>query len=122
MIREQLAARLKYFREKAGFTIYEAGEKIGKSGKTISAWENGRGQPDADMLLILCDLYSIANISELLGQDVQPATVGNDCSLSSLEKELIEAYRAAPPVLQDAVLDILHIRAPASSAGQKKNA
>lgn len=68
MVREQLAARLKFFREKVGMTIYEVGEKIGKSGKTVSAWENGRGQPDADMLLTLCDIYKIESIAALYGE------------------------------------------------------
>ena len=58
-------------------TIYEVGKKVGKSGKTVSAWENGRGQPDADMLLILCELYSINNIAELLGQDISPSNEGS---------------------------------------------
>ncbi len=121
MIREQLASRLKLFREKAGMTIYEVGEKVGKSGKTVSAWENGRGQPDADMLLILCELYSINNIAELLGQDISPSNEGSP-SYTPLEQEIIKAYRAAPPVLQEAVLNVLHIPIPASNVRQKKNA
>lgn len=68
MIRDKLAERLKHFRERSALTIYEVGERIGKSGKTISAWENGRGQPDADMLLNLCEVYGIGNIGELYGE------------------------------------------------------
>ena len=49
-IRRILAAKLKEYRERSGLTIQEAGDAIGKSSKTISAWEHGRGQPDADML------------------------------------------------------------------------
>ena len=41
---------------------------------------------------------------------------------SPLEEEIIEAYRAAPAVLQKAVLDILHIEAPASPLEQKRHA
>lgn len=88
MIRDQLAGRLKYFRERSGLTIYEAGERIGKSGKTISAWENRRGQPDADMLLALCDLYHIDSIAELYGESA-PHT-----ALSDPEKYLVEVYSA----------------------------
>lgn len=86
MIREQLAGRLKYFRERAGLTIYEAGEIIGKSGKTISAWENRRGQPDADMLLALCDLYRIDSIAELYGEPAPRA------ALSDPEKYLVGVF------------------------------
>ena len=93
MIREQLAMRLKYFREKSGMTIYEVGEKIGKSGKTVSAWENGRGQPDADMLLTLCDLYKIDSIGDLYGETAcSPASACND--LSEDEKQLLDGYRS----------------------------
>lgn len=87
MIREKLAARLRLFREAAGLTIYEVGEKVGKSGKTVSAWENGRGQPDADMLLTLCDIYGIQSISELYG--MSPVD-----SLSPEETKILNLYRS----------------------------
>ena len=87
MSRIELAARLKKYREASGLTIYEVGEKIGKSGKTVSAWERGRGQPDADMLLTLCDVYGIKSISDLYG--TPPASL-----LSSDEEELLDAYRS----------------------------
>ena len=87
MSRHELAARLKKYREASGLTIYEVGEKIGKSGKTVSAWERGRGQPDADMLLTLCDVYGIKSISDLYG--APPASL-----LSSDEEELLDVYRS----------------------------
>ena len=120
MIRDELATRLKYFREREGLTIYEVGEKIGKSGKTISAWENGRGQPDADMLITLCDIYHIASISELLNQPSAQIEIQKTSDFTPLEEEIIEAYRAAPAVLQKAVLDILHIEDPDESQKNEK--
>lgn len=90
MIRDHLANKLKFFRERANLTIYEAGEKVGKSGKTISAWEKGRGQPDADMLLALCELYNIDSIAELYGE-AAPAPACNE--LSEDEQRLIDGYR-----------------------------
>ena len=87
MVRTTLAAKLKEFRTRAGLTINEAGERIGKSGKTVSAWECGRGQPDADMLLILCELYGVGSIAEFYGEQ-QPAF-----SLTSDEMRLLAAYR-----------------------------
>lgn len=87
MVRTTLAAKLKEFRTRAGLTINEAGEKVGKSGKTVSAWECGRGQPDADMLLALCDLYGVGSIAEFYGEQ-QPAF-----SLSADEMRLLAAYR-----------------------------
>ena len=62
MSRDFIAATLKRLREKSGLTADEVGIKIGKSGKTVNAWENGRGQPDADILIELCDIYEVDNI------------------------------------------------------------
>lgn len=111
MIREQLATRLRQFRELSGMTIYEVGDKIGKSGKTVSAWENGRGQPDADMLLTLCEIYNIKSIGELYGQ----ATV--DVSLSSTETALLEAFRGFNLEGQEKVLSYV---SDIESSGQYK--
>lgn len=91
MIRHILAARLKEARERSGLTIYEVGKQIGKSGKTVSAWECGRGQPDADMLLALCKTYNISSISSLYGEQA-PAH-----DLSFEEEQLLENYRSLNP-------------------------
>lgn len=88
-IRKQLAERLKFFRERSGLTIVEVGKSIGKSNKTISAWENERGQPDADMLMKLCELYRIESISELYGE---PSAA--NISLSPDEVKLLDDYRS----------------------------
>lgn len=114
MIREQLAARLKFFREQVGMTIYEVGEKIGKSGKTVSAWECGRGQPDADMLLTLCDLYKIESIGALYGEaSSAPAPLSSD------ELRIIEAFRCFNAEGQEKVLSYI---SDLESTGQYKKA
>ena len=86
-IRRILAAKLKEYRERAGLTIQEAGDAIGKSSKTVSAWEHGRGQPDADMLFILCKLYKIESISVFFGMDEGSAL------LSKEEETLLYLFR-----------------------------
>ncbi len=50
MSREHIAKVLKQLRLESGFTAKQVGEMIGKSGKTVSAWENNHGQPDAELL------------------------------------------------------------------------
>ena len=105
MVRMELAARLKYYREKSGLSIYEVGKIIGKSGKTVSAWENGRGQPDADMLLTLCGVYGIKSISDLYGEN--PLTEAFD-KLTPHEQQVINAYRDKPE-MQKAVDTLLGI-------------
>lgn len=81
-----LATKLKEYRNRAGLTIFEVGERIGKSGKTVSAWENGHGQPDAEMFVKLFHLYGMKSMS-----DFYDVTDKDD---SADEKELIEAYRS----------------------------
>ena len=83
--RSILAAKLKEYRQKSGLTIYEVGDKIGKSGKTISAWETGRGQPDAEMFIKLYYLYNMTSMSEFYGIDDKGSTTD--------ETELINAYK-----------------------------
>ena len=50
MSREYIASVLKRLRAEQGMTADEVGEIIGKSGKTVSGWENARSQPDAEFL------------------------------------------------------------------------
>lgn len=100
LIRYHLAQMLKKFREDSGLTTADVGEAVGRSSKTVSAWENGRGQPDADMLLRLCHLYKIDSINVFYGIDDPSIT------LSRNEQALILAYRSHPD-MQSAVRRLL---------------
>lgn len=87
-IRKILATKLKECRERVGLTAKEAGLAIGKSEKTVSAWEHGRGQPDADMLFQLCRLYKIDSISVFYGIEKESLALSKD------ETELIRNFRS----------------------------
>ncbi len=93
MSREYIAKKLKELRQKSGLTADEVGAKIGKSGKTVNAWENNRGQPDAEILISLCDIYEVDDILKEFRVD-KPST--QTFSLSEHEKEVIIAYRKQP--------------------------
>lgn len=101
MVRMTLATKLKDFRIQAGLTINDVGEKIGKSGKTVSAWECGRGQPDADMLLTLCELYGVGSIAEFYGEPLP------SLALSEAEKRLLAMFRELNPQGQDYIFQTL---------------
>ena len=60
-----------------------------------------RGQPDADMLLTLCELYGVTSIAEFYGEP-QPAF-----SLSSDEMRLIEIFRNLNPEGKEYILQSL---------------
>ena len=62
MSREAIAKALKRLREESGLTADQVGALVGKSGKTVNAWENNRGQPDAEVLMQLCDIYNVKDI------------------------------------------------------------
>lgn len=88
-IRSMLADNLRYYRIKSGLNVEEVGAAVGRSSKTVSAWEVGRGQPDADMLLALCDLYNIDSIAQLFGEQI---TASED-ALTDKERLLLKYYR-----------------------------
>lgn len=90
-IRKTLAGKLREFRLRSGLTAKEAGDMIGKSDKTVSGWEHGRGQPDADMLFRLCEIYKIKSIAEFYSEE---QTEELEPSLTLSEVELLSLYRA----------------------------
>lgn len=102
-IRIALAGKLQRFRKRAGLTTAEVGSKVGKSDKTVSGWEHGRGQPDADTLFQLCELYGIKNIAEFFTDDV--ASVMS--SLSDREEKLLSAFQQLNEEGQDKIIDYI---------------
>lgn len=84
-IRRILASKLKECRKRSGLSAKDVGNAVGKSEKTINAWEHGRGQPDADMLFNLRVLYKIENINVFYGVD--------DVDYAEDELKLLKLYR-----------------------------
>ncbi len=95
--RDRIAKKLKEAREGAGLTTRQAGEKIGKSGKTVSAWENGHGQPDAEMFLVLCEVYGVPSVNYFFseeGPDPDRVTTADERRLLSYFRSLNAEGRA----------------------------
>lgn len=88
--REFMAGKLREFRKANGMTVGDVGRAVGKSDKTISAWEVGRGQPDADMLVALCQLFTV-DISDFYHDDHGDK---EEVTLTSDEERLLKAYRS----------------------------
>lgn len=97
--RETMARKLKAFRLASGLSAAEVGEAIGKSPKTIQAWEVGRGQPDADVLMELCGVYHV-RISSFFHDEDYDVREG----LTSDEVSLLRSYRSLDHVRRDVVL------------------
>lgn len=124
-IRKILATRLREFRTAAGLTAKEVGEKVGKSEKTVSAWEHGRGQPDADMLFTLCNLYGIRSFDKFYSlepvvmkekitadlpvelPDYFDSQIVTSDRLLPDEQELLTLYRGADDRAKEDALDTL---------------
>ena len=88
--RKTIGSTLRKLRNQAGMKPEEVGAKVGLSGKTISGYESGQRQPDAEVFLRLCDIYQVSDVmAEFFGRT---STV----ALSPHEIELIKAYRRTP--------------------------
>lgn len=83
-----LADTLKRYRRAAGLSCADVGKIVGKSDKTVAAWEHGRGQPDAEMLLRLCELYNVGSISVFFGQPIDRISDPNEIALLDLFRQL----------------------------------
>lgn len=87
-------------------TTIEVGKLVGKSDRTVSAWENNRGQPDAEMLMKLCDIYHVDNIlKEFMPEDEpekkEAPNVGEDDEREKYIEDIINFAGTLPEDLQD---------------------
>lgn len=99
-IRPYIAMKLRAFRRAKGLTCQDVGERLGLSKSTVSAWEVGRNQPDADTLINLCRLYG-ADISDFFPPDESGLGTESPNPSEALSKEemtLLENYRALDEV------------------------
>ena len=83
--RENIANKLREARLSAGLNARQVGDLIGKSDKTVHAWENMHGQPDAEMLVKLCQIYGVG-IQFFFSEDLP------DPELTPEETELLQRF------------------------------
>ena len=93
-VKVNIANGLKNARKKAGKSVDEVGAILGKSGKTISAWENERGQPDGDELIKICHFLG-CHLSDMYGYEyVDYLTQDSEIKeLTDDERELVRNFR-----------------------------
>ena len=82
---------LKQLRIDAGYSQKQVYEMLGIRQSTFSAWETGRAEPSADMLLKLCKLYKVNDIFSAFGYDGYNGD-GSIC-LNMNEIDMVEKYR-----------------------------
>lgn len=64
----KLADQLRILRKNHNFSQKKVAEKLGVTKQAVSKWENDRGYPDIDNLVILSDLYEVT-LDELIKGD-----------------------------------------------------
>lgn len=87
---------------KKGLKATTVGQMINKSGKTVSGWEHGIGQPDIDTLVKLCSIYGISSFSVFQDEEAPDA-------MSRDSLDVADAYQRAEPPVKDAVRRFLGI-------------
>lgn len=107
--KEEIGCVIKASRIAAGMTQAQVAKALGRPQNTISAWEVGRAQPDANTLFELFDILD-RSVDEAFG--FSPSTDSMDFSVD--EKNHIKKYRLLDPLGKEAVdgvLDVEHRRA-----------
>lgn len=84
-----IAKQLKFHREQAGLSQATVAEELHISRQSISKWENGRGYPDIDNLVLLSELYEIS-IDDLLKENetLKKKIIKNENEISAKRQTL----------------------------------
>ena len=119
------ALRLKYLREKHGFSQAELADRIGVSRGSISFYENNSRVPDIDVLGSLCDFFSVSS-DYLLGRSDQVFPLqSSDSTLLGVEQNTLyntvskTEFERFFPVVSKCVADlIIHLSFNTSKGGE----
>ncbi|MBO5373442.1 MAG: helix-turn-helix transcriptional regulator [Lachnospiraceae bacterium] len=106
MKNEMIAKVLKETRKRNSLSVKDVvlelkNKSLSVAEKTVYGWESGQSQPDADTLLLLCEIYNIDDILGTFGYNDTPPL-----QITDFEKKLILNLRAHPEML-DAVKKLL---------------
>ena len=97
---EYMAMKLKEARKNAKVSAVKAGNAVGRSDKTIYAWENAASEPSGEQLLVLCKLYNV-DISFFYSDTVKASE-----PLTKAELRLVQLYRESSEFGKKRIVDI----------------
>lgn len=86
--KESIGRKIRQFRRESKIPLATIADAVGKKTRTISNWEQGRSEPSAEALVILCRLFD-KNISDFYEENLE----GEELHLSKPELRLIGLYR-----------------------------
>ncbi|MBR4603661.1 MAG: helix-turn-helix transcriptional regulator [Kiritimatiellae bacterium] len=98
-----IAKRIRELRKNANMDVDTVGEGVGRSGKTVSAWETGRNVPSAEMLIDLCRFFGV-NIDYFYPPEVTAPLP--EFPLTPEEHELVSIFAALDERDKRRLLDI----------------
>lgn len=109
MKNEMIAKVLKEARKQNALTVKDVvcrleNKSLSVAEKTVYGWENGQSQPDADTLLLLCEIYNIDDILGTFGY-----SSGLPFQITGFEKQLVLKLRECSDML-DAVKKLLDLK------------
>ena len=86
---------MKRARIKAKLTQAQMAEKIGVAAPTYSLYESGKREPDIDKIKKIASVLGVTG-NELLGIDDEGHEIGVTTTLTNLEDEMLDKFRALP--------------------------
>jgi transcriptional regulator with XRE-family HTH domain len=89
---DQINQRIKSERLKLGILQQDLADRLGVSKQTVSHWETGQRNPEADTIKKLADIFNVSADYLLCRID----TINNIDSLATEEKELLDEVRDLP--------------------------
>ena len=115
-----IAERIRKLRKEAGLDVDTVGAAVGRSGKTVSAWETGRNVPSADMLISICRYFGVS-IDYFYPDDVSYSFVElpDENGMLSDERELLDCYRRMDKADKSTFLDMARTLALAGDVKKK---
>lgn len=97
-----IPARLRFIRERRGYSQSAVGEALNFTQQTIAKWESGTSSPDPESLCRLADLYTIS-LDELLGHTL----VSESPTVYQTTSDRFLGFIQSQPILEAFSLDPL---------------
>lgn len=84
---EKIGNNIKYYRNKHKMSQDELAYKLNIARQTISNWENGKSEPDADYIAMICELFDV-DYADFTGIEASERD-GGEALASRLEKKRV---------------------------------
>ena len=101
--------RIRELRKVKNITMKQLGKIIGVAESTISLYENGKRQPDNDILIKLADYFEVS-VDYLLGRDDMPQSPTLDEQLTGIDFALWSETQDMTDAEKQDIIDYIQFR------------